>query len=359
MIAVTGSKGKSSLVKVIADTLTLAGLRAAPGGNFGTAVCTLADERPDLDWAVIECSSFQLETVDAFRPRVGIVLNLSPDHLDRHGDMATYRDTKLRMLARQASGDTALLPAGADPWGLREAHAKGAPRTPNAQCPAPQAELFGTEPDAAWRYEPGAVVRNAPDGCRIDIAGSPFDNPILGRAAAAGVAALWHAGVAHAVISQGFKTYEPLAHRMQPVAEIDGVRYVNDSKATSLTALKAAVRMLPGRKRLIAGGRLKEKISADAKELLTAGVRKAYLIGECASAMAAAWSPELDVQICGTLEAAVECAGREAEPGETVLLSPGTASFDQFRDFQDRGNAFMALVQRLRDARHRTQERTE
>lgn len=338
MIAVTGSKGKSSLVKVIADTLGLAGLRAEPGGNFGTALSTLADGRP-LDWAVVECSSFQLETVDAFRPRIGILLNLSPDHLDRHGTMERYRDTKLRMLARQEASDVALLPSGPDPWGLRDA-AGGVGLA--------RRELFGVEGEATWRYEPGHVVRRMEGSdAWVDIAGSPFDNPVLGRAAAAGVAALWHAGLDDGAISRGFKTYQPLAHRMQPVAEIGGVRYVDDSKATSLTAQLAAVRMLAGPKRLIAGGRLKEKSVDTAKELLTAGVRKAYLIGECARELEAAWSPHLAVQVCGTLEAAVACAGREAEPGDTVLLSPGTASYDQFRDFQDRGNAFAALVRQL------------
>lgn len=340
MIAVTGSKGKSSLVKVIADTITLSGRRAAPGGNFGTAISTLADERPELDWAVVECSSFQLETVDTFCPRIGIILNLSPDHLDRHGTMESYRDTKLRMLVRQSADDVALLPSGPDPWELVRAYEGLTGRRP---------ELFGAEAEAVWRYTPGTVA--ATDGrCpAIDIAGSPFDNPILGRAAAAGVAALWHAGVEPAVISRGFTGYAPLVHRMQLVAEIGGVRYINDSKATSLTAQLAAVRMLQGPSRLIAGGRLKEKITANAKELLTAGVKKAYLIGECAGEMAAAWSPDLNVQVCGTLEAAVECAGRETEPGETVLLSPGTASFDQFRDFQDRGDQFMALVEGLQE----------
>lgn len=338
MVAVTGSKGKSSLVKVIADTLRLAGRKALPGGNYGTALSALADTESGLDWAVVECSSFQLEDVVDFRPRLAVFLNLSPDHLDRHGTMDAYRDIKLRLFERQDGDDVALLPSTQADGGIKATFA--------AKYRRPF-ETFGMEANAVWQYAPGAILRRTGTPVRIDLRGSPFDNEVLGPAAAAGVAVLWHAGVAPEAISEGFRTYVPLDHRMQPVATVNGVRYVNDSKATSLTALRAAVRMVSGPVRLIAGGRLKEEMTLTAKELLTAGVEKAYLIGECAGEMAAVWSPELAVEVCGTLGVAVEHAARDAGPGDTVLLSPGTASFDQFRNFQERGTVFANLAHRL------------
>jgi UDP-N-acetylmuramoylalanine--D-glutamate ligase len=339
MIAVTGSKGKSSLVKLIADTLALAGKRVAIGGNYGTPLSSVALESAALDWVVVECSSFQLEAVEMFRPDIGIVLNLSPDHLDRHGTMAAYLGTKLRLLARQRGSDVALLPAADDDdWELAATYAKVGGGRPH--------KSFGLSADADWRYEAGKVSAGGEWGQSLDIANSAFDNPVLGPAAAAGVAALTYAGVDAEVIQRGFAEFTPLPHRMQLVVEIDGVRYVNDSKATSFAALLAALSMTVGRVRLIAGGRLKGSDLPTGKELVTRGVIKAYLIGESAGALASEWASHLEIQACGTMEEAVASARREARPGDTVLLSPGAASYDQFTSFEERGQRFVDCVTR-------------
>lgn len=337
-IGVTGSKGKSSLVKLIADAFTLGGRRAVPCGNYGTALATVALQTPPVDLAVVECSSFQLETTCHLRPSIGIFLNLSPDHLARHGGMHGYRDAKLRLFQTQTETDTALLPSSDTGRSIqaryRELGLRGRIAT------------FGIEPDADWRWTLGTV--QGPQGLCLDIAGSYFNNEILGPAAAAGAAAMVLSGLSTDVAAQALRSFVPLPHRMQCVRTLRGVRYINDSKATSLTALLAGVSMVGGPVRLIAGGRLKENDLEIGKELVTRGVQKGYLIGECAEKLSAAWSDALPVELCGTMEIAVAKASAESREGETILLSPGTASFDQFTSFEARGDHFAELVKSLR-----------
>ena len=294
LLAVTGSKGKSSVVKVVADALNLAGLKAAPCGNYGRPVCDLIGEEPG--WAVVEVSSFQLETTalanDTFV--AAAVLNVQEEHLDRHGDMSVYYALKHRLSS--------------------------------------MAKSFLEGPFA----DSGPLV-----------AGSYFDNDILRENGACAVALMRAAGLDDAQIRRGFETFEPLPHRFQTVAEIDGVRYVDDSKATSIAALVAGVAMCgTSPVRLVAGGLPKGDDPKNAVPILTERVKKVYLIGQSAEAFAAAWKSATDCEVCGTMEKAVEAAMRDAEKGETVLLSPGTASFDQFKNFGERGDVFAALVRK-------------
>ena len=328
VLAITGSKGKSSLVKLCADTLTRAGISAAPAGNYGTPLSRLAAANAKLAWAVVEVSSFQLELVETFRPAIAILLNLQADHLDRHASMEEYRALKLRLFASQGVGDVALLPEGLGAGGAVPA---GTTRW-----------IFGARAACDWRYDAHAVTGRGAH--TIGVAGSYFDNPVLGLAAAAGAGALAACGLDDAAIAQGFARFEPLPHRMQRVAEIRGVCYIDDSKATSLSAVEAAIGMVSGPVRLIAGGRLKEHDLDRLKELLTSRVKKVYLIGECAGRMFSAWSGAVPCKDCGTLDTAVAEAGREARVGETVLLSPGCASFDQFGSYRERGERFTRLV---------------
>ena len=335
LIAITGSKGKSSLVKLISDTLNLNGRTALPCGNYGLALCEVADLSEPPQVAVAECSSFQLETIDAFHPVTAAVLNLSRDHLDRHGTMENYRDVKLDLFRNMGKGDLALLPAASgDDAGLlacfRERYDFSA-------------TTFGCGDDAQWRYRRGAV-ENAQTGFRAELPGSYFDNDVLGPAAALACAVLTNEGLSPAAIEAGFRNFAPLAHRMQLVGELNGVRFVDDSKATSIAALLAGARMTPPPVYLIAGGRLKEKIVTTGKEVVTSGVKKAYLIGECMKEMESAWFPALPVVLCGNLHEALLSALKDVPRGGTILLSPGTASFDQFTDYKQRGEVFTRLV---------------
>lgn len=304
LLAVTGSKGKSSVVKAVAGGLAKAGAAAVPCGNYGTPVSAVALTETLPAWAVVEVSSFMLETTDlpsdAFE--AAAILNLQEDHLDRHGSVAAYHALKRRLLGMaKVRLDFSDVRSMAD---LRKR---------------------GLEDVAEFS------------------AGSYFDNEILvvnGVAAAELMAA---AGLDEAAIRRAFSGFEPLPHRMNRIAEIGGVEYVDDSKATSLAALEAGVRMASS-VRLIAGGLPKGDDPKSVLPTLTNRVRKVYLIGQSAEEFFKAWSAAVDCEICGTLDRAVEKARCEAVKGDTVLLSPGTASFDQFKSFEQRGEVFARLV---------------
>lgn len=332
VLAVTGSKGKSSLVKFCSDALNGAGVSASPAGNYGIPLCRLALEQPGLAWAVTEVSSFQMEHTSAFSPDIAILLNVQADHLDRHASLAEYKMLKLRLFSAMRPGTLALLPAGLDDEGM----------VPGGVL----RQRFGADAGCDWAYADHAVM-GMQDGfiCKIEMEGTWFDNPVLGLAAAAGAAALRQAGLNDDQIENGLAAFEPLAHRMQLVGvSASGIRFVDDSKATSLAATAAALQMAGRPVRLIAGGLLKENDLESVKELLTQTTQKVYLIGRCAGQMAQAWAASVPCEECGTLERAVSSAVRDAQPGDTVLLSPGTASFDQFSSYRERGERFIAQV---------------
>ena len=315
LLAVTGSKGKSSVVKLVAEALG-----GVPCGNYGLPVCEVARSN-DPSWAVVEVSSFMMETTDlpsdAFE--AAAVLNLQEDHLDRHGSVAVYHGLKRKLLTMTNVGVT-------------------------EEDAVPLLKRKGFRFSTLWE-------------------GGYFDNEILAGNAAAAVLLMRAAGLDDGRIARAFRDFVPLPHRMNLIAEIDGVRYIDDSKATSLAALVAGVKMASTLNpqpstlnphlsvRLIAGGLPKGDDPKTALPTLTERVKKVYLIGQSAEAFSAAWKGAVDCEICGTLERAVEGAMREAEKGETVLLSPGTASFDQFRSFGERGEVFARLVKRERKSK--------
>lgn len=327
-LAVTGSNGKTGVVKALTEALEASGVRAMACGNYGKPVCEAVAEGGG-GWLVVEVSSFQLETVHDFRPDVALVVNLLPNHLDRHGDMETYGGLKARMFARQGEGDVAVVPAGLAGF-FRERSGGGGRWT-----------TFGA--GGEWTWEPGRVRGREVE---IGLEGSYFDNEVLGENAAGLAAAALAAGVDAGTLERTLKAFRPLGHRGAIVQEAGGVRWVDDSKATNLAALVAAVRMQGSRRvRLIAGGRPKERDFSAAAEVLKARVAAAYLIGEAGDAMAAAWGRVVPCRICGTLAAAVEMARGEALPGESVVLAPGCTSYDQFASYGERGAVFAKLVQ--------------
>lgn len=338
ILAVTGSKGKSSLVKLCADICNRAGKSASPAGNYGVPLCCLVLERPDLEWAVVEVSSFQMEHTAVFNPDIAVLLNVQPDHLDRHADMEEYRALKLKMFAGMFPGTLALLPDGLGVDNIRLPDGVEARRFGGALC-------------RDWSFADGAVAgMDAGRHVRVKLGRSWFNNEVLGLAAAAGVAALSRVGVAAKLIEEGLEAFEPLPHRLQELGRDQrGVCYIDDSKATSLTALAAALRTVKKPVRLIAGGLLKEKEPEKVKELLTQTTKKVYLIGECAEELFRAWESGVPCVVCGALDRAVSLAVRESDAGDTVLLSPGTASFDQFKSYRERGERFTELVRAVAD----------
>ena len=301
MLAVTGSKGKSSVVKLVASAL-----KGVPCGNYGTPLCevvnTQTGEGAALPWAVVEVSSFQLETTclpeDAFE--AAALLNLQEDHLDRHGHVSVYHALKRQLLA--------MTPRAID-----------ASRAAFAAACAPAADV-------------------------ALLAGSYFDNEILRVNGLCAVALLRAAGLDDASIRAAFTDFEPLPHRFQRIAVQGGVTWIDDSKATSLAALAAGVAMCADPVRLIAGGLPKGDNPLSVIPRLRFGVKKVYLIGCCANQLLDAWRETVPCEVCETLDRAVESARRDAVSGESVLLSPGAASFDQFKSYGERGDVFATLV---------------
>ncbi len=333
VLAVTGSNGKSTLVKLCAEALCRAGLRAVPAGNYGVPVCE-AVMAGEWDWLVLEISTFQLETVEQFRPEIGVLLNLFPNHLDRHGTMEAYAGLKARLFARQREGDVALVQEDALPWLPARAGGVGGCR------------LFGLSERADYRYAAGRI-EGLKNGRSVALAGTSFDNEILGVAAAAAAGALEAAGVDPSMLEQAAAAFDRLPHRMQKVREMGGVTFVNDSKATNLAAVSAALRMSRAPVRLIAGGVLKETDVKSVKDLLVKKCAKVYGIGKTAHFLQHEWGAWVPFENCQEMSRAVKTAWREAKAGDTVLLSPGCASFDQYRNFEERGAQFICVVQAL------------
>lgn len=328
VVAVTGSNGKSTAVKWIAEALELSGLRPALCGNYGIPVCAAVLDRPDADWLVMELSSFQLEAAVHFRAEAGAVLNLLPNHLDRHGSMERYAGCKMNLFRQACGTDLAVLPAGS---ALR--------------AETVRTLRFGRE-SADFIYRDGLVYSETEPA--LDVRGTYFENEVLGPCTVAAAAAVFSGlNLSLKPLEEAARRFEPLPHRLQTVAEFDGIRFVNDSKATNLAALQSAVLTQRGPVRLIAGGRAKETDFNSVKEVLAQRVKKIYLIGQVSSAMYAAWKEACACEECGTLDQAVLRAVQEGGNGETVLFSPGCASFDQFRNYMERGDFFTECVRAL------------
>ena len=340
VVAVTGSNGKSTLVKLCAEALQAAGFRAALGGNCLPTACRLALEQDEcpLDWVVLELSSFQLEQAVRFRPAVGVLLNLYPNHLDRHPDLHAYRAAKARLFANMRTPDRAMV------WEPEMERIRAL-----TAC-VPEWISFGLSETADYRYVDGCVTLRKPPNPGhgpMSVRGTMFDNEILGLAAAAARAVMDACGADADALQNTMRNFKPLPHRMREIATLRGIRFVDDSKATNIAALAAALKMTPGRVRLIAGGLDKHESFDSIHSLFAGKVSAAYLIGKAAPLLAAAWRDATVCSLCGALEEALGRAWAEAVPGDTVLLAPGCASFDQFRNFGERGDRFAALVQSL------------
>ena len=341
VLAVTGSSGKSTLVKLCGEALAAAGRRVVMGGNYGHPISRLVCERVDVDWVVLEVSSFQLENIENFSPKVGVLLNIHPNHLDRHHTFEEYRRLKVRLFAKMDRRQTAVVPD------IDAAAIKVLAGSRSRPCEASWVR-FGLSADAEYRYINGQIeFTNGAGKNFVSFRGTWFDNEVMGLTAAAAVAAMKACGVDPAAVVKAAENFEPLPHRMQEVARKDGVRFVDDSKATTLSALQAGVIMAGDRVRLIAGGLLKEHDAGFLAETLSKKVRKVYLIGEASNKLAETWRGAVECVCCGTLEQAVKAAWEEAESGDVVLLSPGCASFDQFKNYEERGERFVAIVREL------------
>ena len=330
--AVTGTNGKSTTVRLLEAMLRAAGLRARAAGNVGEAALGLVGE--PLDVAVLELSSFQLETIERFRPHVAVLLNLAPDHLDRHGDLAGYLAAKARIFENQSADDVAILNADAALDDLARGLAGRVLRF---------AVRGSVERGACWDGD-AVLLRMQGPAQRIALEGLPRPSGPLRENLLAALLAAVALGAEPGKALSALAGFRGLPHRCELVAERGGVRWVNDSKATNPSATVPALTLATTPLLWIAGGKDKGLDYAALAQAPLERVRRVLLIGAAAPRIAEALAGRAQVESVGTLEAAVARAAALARPGDTVLLSPACASFDQFRNFEHRGERFRELV---------------
>jgi len=345
LVCITGTNGKSTTTDLVGALLQAAGREVAVCGNIGRALCEVAESVSPSGLLVVEVSSFQLETVDRLKPFVAVWLNLTPDHGDRHRDFDTYGAAKQRLFARQDESDYAVWNAD-DPEVMSRRAGEAASLTFSRRGPV-DAGAFAEagEIRLAWR---GGIETLLP---AADLA---LRGPHNLANVLAALGAVLPLEPAPGALRDVLRRYRGLEHRLETVAVIEGVTFINDSKATNLGSLEVALQSFAEPVVLIAGGRDKGQDFAPLATLAARQVSRAVLIGEGAARIAAAW-PAVPHTRVASLEAAVDEAFRLAArpaPGQqgsaTVLLSPGCASFDMFRDYEDRGRRFKAEVERLR-----------
>ncbi|MBN8868775.1 MAG: UDP-N-acetylmuramoyl-L-alanine--D-glutamate ligase [Solirubrobacterales bacterium] len=338
VVAITGTNGKTTTTELTAHLFRSAGRPVSAAGNVGHPVCEVAMEAAaghEVGTVVCECSSFQLEDSTEFSPEVAVFLNLGPDHLDRHGNLDSYREAKLKVFANQGDGDVAVLNVDD-------------PAVATIETAAAQIRFSTAGSDRA---------QITLEGERIMVDGEALietsEMQVIGRHnvanAMAGAASALALGLGLEEVAAGLRSFPPVAHRYEPVAEIEGVVFINDSKATNVDATLAALGSSDRPLHLILGGSVKGEPFDGLAGPVAEHCRGVYLIGETADEIGRALEPagiEI-VRYCEDLEAAVSEAAGAAVPGEAVLLSPACASFDQFKNYEDRGDSFRRLVEEL------------
>jgi UDP-N-acetylmuramoylalanine--D-glutamate ligase len=341
--AVTGTNGKTTTTELIGHLHRTAGRPVAVAGNVGTPLASLVGAVDTDATVACEASSFQLEDTAYFSPECAVFINLAPDHIDRHGTLENYLDAKLRIFANQGNDDFAVY--NGDTEELRGRDLGGCARLIRF-CPV---EGEAADPDCEVSLRDGVIF--AADGPlvrtdELQLLGS--HNVENAMAAAAGGLAL---GLPRDAVAEGLRSFAGVRHRLERVREHGGVLYVNDSKATNVASALAGIRSFESGVHLIAGGRPKQESFAPLAPVVAERSVACYLIGEAADRMASELGPaaEAGVEISevGTLERAVEAAAAAAHPGQVVLLSPACASFDAFKDFEQRGDRFRGLVEAL------------
>jgi len=341
-ISITGTNGKTTTTELVERMLTAHRLKTLAAGNIGLPVCQVADQTRDLDFLTLEVSSFQLETTKFFRPAIGVLLNITPDHLDRYASMADYAKAKARLFANQQAFD----------WAIVQSEALAQLRSLNVEIPAKIITFSAANRRADLCLERGLILSRMEGwtGPLLDMDHCLLRGPHNAENLMAALAVGRVLRIPLESMVESLKTYAPAAHRCELVAEINGVKFINDSKATNLDALhKALLSIAPSRGGepnvwLIAGGKDKGFEYHDIGPLLSQRVKRAFLIGETREKIRAAWGLFTPCTLSESLVEAVHGAGRNALAGDVVLLSPACSSFDQFRNYQHRGEVFRESV---------------
>jgi UDP-N-acetylmuramoylalanine--D-glutamate ligase len=338
-VAVTGTNGKTTVTELLGHVWRTAAEPVAVAGNVGTPLASLAGDVPPEATVVCECSSFQLEDSDAFAPECAVLLNATPDHLDRHGDFDRYLRAKLRIFANQGNDDVAVY--NSSDTALRDLDLGG--------CARRVACCRGSNPECEVSLSDGLIF--ADERPLLEARELSLIGPHNAENAMAAAAAALAMGLERDAVREGLRTFAGVPHRLERVAERAGVLYVNDSKATNVAAAAAGLRSFDGGVRAILGGSLKGGSFTGLVEPVNERCVACYLIGEAAESLEQDLEPARDAGVelrrCEGLADAVLAAAADARAGEVVLLAPACASFDAYRDFEQRGEHFRSLVEGL------------
>jgi len=341
ILAITGSNGKTTTTSLLGKIFADAGLPTLVGGNIGTPVIDLISQSTDASWSVLEVSSFQLETTDGFRPRIAVVLNITPDHLDRHGSFENYAAMKARITLRQTAEDFLVLNAEDKPTQMVAARSRARVYWFSSKRQIKQGAFVHGE----------SILFTLNEGARPEPVMPVVEIPLHGthnvENALAAVCAARLAGIAAESIRASVKSFVAVEHRLEFVADIGGVQYYNDSKATNVDAAVKALEAFPGGVHLILGGKDKGSDYTTMSDLLRERVKTVYTIGSAAEKIEQQLAGVVKMVSTGTMESAVAKATKNATPGDVVLLAPACSSFDQFENYGHRGRVFKDLVKQL------------
>ena len=337
MLAITGSNGKTTTTTLVGEIFNKGGLSTLVGGSIGVPVIELVEQSNDSTWSVLEISSIQLESTVEFHPKIAVILNITPDHLDRHGTFENYARAKERIFAAMNEHDCVVL------------NADNAPAAEAASRTAAKTYWFSIEhpvDQGAWLQD-GSLVFRAKDAeietimplKSIPLKGAHNVENVLAAAVAARLA-----GVNAEAIRSAVEAFQAVEHRLEFVATVNGVDFYNDSKATNVDATAKAIAAFSTGVHLIMGGKDKGSPYTLLNDLLREHVRAVYTIGSAAEKIETQLRGMVPIQSCGTLEKAVTEAATAAHPGEVVLLAPACSSFDQFESYEHRGRVFKELV---------------
>ena len=342
ILAITGSNGKTTTTALVGEILKCAGLPTLVGGNIGVPVVALIDGSTDESWSVLEVSSFQLESTELFHPHIAVILNITPDHLDRHGSFENYAKAKERIFASQSAQDFLVL------------NADNTRAAASALRSKANVYLFSVEHSVAkgaW-LEHGFVVyrpaQDAPTEKIMPLSGIPLKGAHNVENVLAAVVASRLAGASAESIRATVENFRAVEHRLEYVATIDGVAYYNDSKATNVDAAAKAIAAFPEGIHLILGGKDKNSDYTQLAQLLRERVRAVYTIGSAAGKIESQLRGVVSLLSCETLDRAISAATSAARHGEVILLAPACSSFDQFENYEQRGSVFKALVSKRR-----------
>ena len=338
VLAITGSNGKTTTTSLCGEILKAAKLPTAVGGNIGVPVIALVEDSREDGWSVLEVSSFQLETTYEFHPEIAVILNITPDHLDRHGTFENYAAAKERIFARQTADDALVL--NADDEAAKSAAARASSRIFwFSRAKVVRQGAFVHNGVIAFRASEQSAAEPVLKVEEIPLKGAHNVENVLGAVCAARLA-----GVDAETIRAAVMQFQAVEHRLEFVATLNGVDYYNDSKATNVDAAMKAIAAFPGGIHLILGGKDKNSDYRQMRALLTERVKAVYTIGAAADKIFTHIDGAVPIVTAGTLEEAVARAGAVAQAGEIVLLAPACSSFDQFENYEHRGRVFKETV---------------